>query len=218
MKEQDNKTPFNNSDNIDDPIKNFENDDSPFSDIITRTGSDIAAIEKEINDARREAGEEFIYDLQGLADTLLGRFHAVQDQIENLNQDIRGYRDDALQKMLTPLIMDIIHAVDHIRQITGEYKKSDSTKFNVVKLLKDLETVPDTFDNLLYRHGITTFSSAKDELDNQTQSVRKTIDTENPKLDKKRAESLQPGYEWNNHILRPEIIAAYLHRNPNTKK
>jgi molecular chaperone GrpE len=40
----------------------------------------------------------------------------------------------------------------------------------------------------------------------------KRIETSDPVEDRKVAESLKPGYEWDGKVIRPEIVAVFLYK------
>ncbi len=133
--------------------------------------------------------------------------------IDNLHKELQEYKNDIQKKFLQSIVMDIIQIIDNIRRLTSHYHQ-ESTDNDPDKLLKLLEDIPTDLEDLFYMQGISPFTCETDTFDGTRQRVLKKIETSDKSKDKQVAESLRPGYEWDDKIIRPEMVAAYVYKAP----
>lgn len=141
------------------------------------------------------------------------KYDAHKDKvIDNLHQELQAYKDDLLKKYLKSFVMDIIYVIDNIRRLTNHYNSLPLSERDPVKLLSLMESIPSDLEDIFTRQGIRTFTCDNNIFDPKRQRVLKKTETNEPSRDKTVAESLRPGYEWDDQVIRPEMVAVYVHQ------
>lgn len=143
------------------------------------------------------------------------KYDAHKDKmIDKLHKELQEYKGDILKKYLKSMIMDLIQTIDTFRKLVAHYDIPNAAENDPVKLLEILKAIPSDLDDLFYRQGINTFICDEDTFDATRQKVLKTVETSDPLKDKTIAESLRPGYEWEDQVIRPEMVAVYIYSDP----
>jgi molecular chaperone GrpE len=141
------------------------------------------------------------------------KYDAHKDKvIDNLHHDLQAYKDDLLKKYLKSFVMDIIYIIDNIRRLTGHYNSLPLSERDPVKLLSLMESIPSDLEDIFTRQGIRTFTCDNNIFDPKRQRVLKKTETNELSKDKTVAESLRPGYEWDDQVIRPEMVAVYVYQ------
>ncbi len=130
--------------------------------------------------------------------------------IDDLHHALQEYRQGILKKYLQRIFIDIIKIVDDIKKFTAYYQ--DQPEHNAIsrKLLQYLESIASDLEDLFSWEGVVPFTCEGDQLDPARQRVVSRIETEDPEKDKKIADRLRPGYEWDGRVIRPEMVAIYV--------
>ena len=157
--------------------------------------------------------------LDGLQDSmnqLAGEFQAKlkydahkEHIIDTLHQELQEYKNDIVKKHLMSVLMDVIKVSDDIRKWMRHYRSPDSDVRDPVKIFKFLETIPSDLEDIFYWQGVKSFICPGDGFDPTRQRAVKKVATTDPEKDKKVAESLRYGYEWEGKVIRPEMVAVY---------
>jgi molecular chaperone GrpE (heat shock protein) len=157
--------------------------------------------------------------LDGLQDSmnqLAGEFQAKlkydahkERIIDSLHQELQEYKNDIVKKHLMSVLMDVIKVIDDIRKWMRHYRSLDSETRDPVKIFKFLETIPSDLEDIFYWQGVKSFICPGDGFDPTRQRAAKKVATTDPAKDKKVAESLRYGYEWEGKVIRPEMVAVY---------
>lgn len=134
--------------------------------------------------------------------------------IDNLHKELQEYKSDIQKKLLQSMIMDIIQIMDNIRKLTSHYASVDPSENDPEKILKILESIPSDLEDIFLWQGIKPFSCNSDTFDPSRQRVLKKLETHDLSKDKTVAESVRPGYEWDDKVIRPEMVAAYIYKKP----
>ncbi len=135
--------------------------------------------------------------------------------IDNLHHELQEYKNNLIQKLLRPVIMDVILAIDDVHKLLKHYnkqKEEEPEKLDPLKLLGLLNTIPEDLSDLLYRQGVEPFSGQETLFNPARQKAAKTIPVSEPEKDKQIAQSVRTGYEWEGKILRPELVDVYVYR------
>lgn len=132
--------------------------------------------------------------------------------IDDLHQELQVYKNDIIQKHLSNVMMDIIQFMDNTRKLARYYRELDPSERDPEKLLSILEEVPSDLEALTGRQGLVPFTCEGDQFDPARQRVLTRVTTSDKSRDKTVAESLQPGYEWDNRLIRPEIVSVYVYK------
>ncbi len=138
--------------------------------------------------------------------------------IDNLHRELQAYKNDLIKKHVQSMVMDIIKVIDDIRKLSDHYLSMPPEDLEPEKLLELLHRVPDDLEDLFYYQGVKPFACKGAEFDPTRQRVLKRVETDDPALDKTVAESLRPGYEWDEKVIRPEFVAVYLYKEPSAEE
>src|SRR6056297_2149524 len=136
--------------------------------------------------------------------------------IDDLHQSLQDYRDGLLKKYLQRIFTDVIKIVDDARKLAGYYWNQPFCEENNKKLLQYLEEMAQELEDMFAWEGVETFNTEGEALDPTRQRVINKIETDDPEKNKKIAERLRPGYEWDGKIIRPEIVSIYIYNQENT--
>jgi len=136
--------------------------------------------------------------------------------IDDLHQSLQDYRDGLLKKYLQRIFTDVIKIVDDARKLAGYYWNQPFCEENNKKLLQYLEEMAQELEEMFAWEGVETFNTEGEALDPTRQRVINKIETDDPEKNKKIAERLRPGYEWDGKIIRPEIVSIYIYNQENT--
>ncbi len=141
--------------------------------------------------------------------------------IDDLHQSLQEYRDGLLKKYLQRIFTDVIKIVDDVRKLAGYYREQPFSEENSTKLLQYLEEMAQELEDMFSWEGVEAFNTEGDVLDPTRQRVINKIETDDPLKDRKIAERLRPGYEWDGKVIRPEIVSIYIcnhEPSPNNKE
>ncbi|MFW5908594.1 MAG: nucleotide exchange factor GrpE [Desulfosalsimonas sp.] len=132
--------------------------------------------------------------------------------IDGLHQELQQYREGLIKKYFHSMVTDAIKIIDDIRKFKTHYEEQPPTKETLPSLLEFLEDIAEDIEDLFSWQGVRPFTCDTEIYDNTRQRVIKKLETDNPQMDKKVAESLRPGYEWEGKMLRPEMVAVYVYK------
>jgi molecular chaperone GrpE (heat shock protein) len=132
--------------------------------------------------------------------------------IDSLHQELQSYKTDLIKKHVQSMVVDVIKIIDDIRKISEHYQSTKPEDLEPVKLLQILERIPGDLEDIFFYQGVKPFTCSGNDFDATRQRVLKRVITSDASLENKVAESLKPGYEWGDKVIRPEIVAVYLYQ------
>lgn len=132
--------------------------------------------------------------------------------IDSLHKELQAYKTDLIRKHVQSLITDVIKIIDDIRKLSEHYESLSPEDLESGKLLDLLKRIPDDLEDIFFYQGVKPFTCDGIEFDPSRQRILKRIETDDASLENKVAESIRPGYEWDDHLIRPEIVALYSYR------
>jgi molecular chaperone GrpE (heat shock protein) len=132
--------------------------------------------------------------------------------IDSLHQELQSYKTDLIKKHVQSMVVDVIKIIDDIRKLSEHYQSMKPEDLEPAKLLHLLERLPGDLEDIFFYQGVKPFTCSGNEFDAARQRVLKRVITSDASLDNKVAESLKPGYEWGDKVIRPEIVAVYLYQ------
>ncbi len=148
--------------------------------------------------------------------------------IDQLHQELQEYKNDQAKTMLRPMIMDIIQTIDDIARLVTSHKEKAPGELDPLKLVKQMEGLVLDLTDILFRQGVEPFQCPQPEFNPKRQKIIKTEPCQAQTSDKTVAQRIQPGYEWENRVLRQEKVNVYVFKpasddtekemNSNTKK
>ncbi len=134
--------------------------------------------------------------------------------IDSLHQELQEYKKDIFKKQFRAMILDLVNVVDDLRRLANHYKQKPPGEEDFSKLLQLFETIPEDLEDIFKNHGINPFTCSGDAFDPKRQKVLKKIETQDKASDKTIAKSLRPGYEWDDWVIRPEMVEACVYKEP----
>jgi len=141
------------------------------------------------------------------------KYDAHKDKmIDKLHKELQEYKGDILKRYFNSMILDLIQTSDSIRKLAEHYNSLDPSEHDPKKLIGILESIPSDMDDFFYRQGVNTYTCDGEKFDATRQKILKTYETSNKSKDKTVAESLRPGYEWEDKVIRPEMVAVYVYK------
>lgn len=138
--------------------------------------------------------------------------------IDELHRELQDYKDGMIKKHLKSMIMDLIKIIDNIRRLTEHYKAQNPSNADPKKLIRLLENIPSDLEDLCHLQGVEPYTCKGKNFDATRQRVLKKIETKDIVKDKTIAMSLRPGYEWDEKIIRPELVAVYVYSEGSVEK
>ena len=129
--------------------------------------------------------------------------------IDSLHGELQEHKDGLLKKHIQSMVMDIVKVIDDVRKIVRHYREKDLSESDLPKILDILEDLPSDLEDAFSFQGIRPYTCEGDTFNPARQRVLQKIDTEDESLDKKVAKRLLPGYEWDDNILRLEMVGVY---------
>ncbi len=193
------------------PSNGMEGDEGRMTSVFGKEEESVEPHEEDVGDR--------LYEISAKLDALQTQFltklenDAFKDKlIDTLHRELQAYKNDLVKKHVQSIVMDVIKIIDDIRKLSEHYHSMKPEELEPAKLLQLLERIPGDLEDLFSYQGVKPFTCYGSEFDPSRQRVLKRIDTSDPLEDRKVAESLKPGYEWDGKIIRPEIVSVYLYR------
>jgi molecular chaperone GrpE (heat shock protein) len=234
-------TPGNSDD--EDEIGVFpENEDAPAALNSERDGLDTAeddsgddeiASQSQISEemSKMEDAPEILesasIDLQHHLDAIQAQMVQLQDEfsgkikydehkdeiIDKLHQELQEYKQDIVKKHILSIVLDVVKVADDIRKWITYFKSLDVSQRDPVKLFRYLEAIPSDLEDIFYWQGVRPYTNKKGAFDPAKQRAMKKINTDDISKDKTVAKSLRPGYEWEDKVIRQEMVAVYVYKD-----
>lgn len=135
-----------------------------------------------------------------------------QKIIDNLHAELMEYKNDLVGNIILPLERDIMLLIDSCARSLKSFAEQPAGEENQKKLLNFLAGVKTDLADILYRQGIDPFEEPGDNINVSRQNIIKTQITQDPKLDKKLAYRIAPGWQKDLKVIRPEYICAYVYK------
>ncbi len=177
------------------------------------TGSNIPPIQEDTGEAVSLQIEVIQHKIDLLNQEIITRLDREADKdkiIDSLHKELQGYKSDSANKQFLSLVIDIVKIIDDIRKLSNHHRSNNPEESDPVKVLELLESIPADLEDIFSYQGITPYTCDGTVFDPVRQKVLKKIETDDNSLDKTVAESLRPGYEWENKIIRSEIVNVYV--------
>lgn len=182
----------------------IENEDSPVDTLIVQpeTASlqqELAMLHNQLDDIKAEFVGKLKYD--GHKDKIIDKLH----------QELQEYKQDIVKKHILSIVLDVVKVADDIRKWLTYFRSLDVSQRDPVKLFRYLEAIPSDLEDIFYWQGVKPYTSTDGEFNPAKQRAIKKIPTDDITKDKTVAKSLRPGYEWEDKIIRQEMVAVYVY-------
>ena len=126
-----------------------------------------------------------------------------QQQLDTMHQELESYRRGLHLQLLRPIFTDLIAFYADLDKVI-QRRKSESAQ------TEDLARYQEQIEEILRRNGVERYDTTDDTLDPKRQRVIDTVPTADPAQDKRIAERLKPGFEYEGRIVfQPEQVKTY---------
>jgi molecular chaperone GrpE len=141
-------------------------------------------------------------------DTKVKYDESKERQIDSLHRELQEYREGLHFKILRPLFIDLIAVYDDFGKLIEDMsnKEADQAPAQTVENLKSFQ---ETIADILHRNGVEAYNVEGDTHVPSRQRVLQVINTIDPARDKQVARRIRKGFEYDNRVIRPELIATY---------
>lgn len=175
----------------------------------------IQNIGNELNELKAQDGKsqelilKSIKELNSSFDAKIKYDESQQGIIDRLHKDLQGYKEDLVFKILRPMVMDIISLYDDMGKFHKIFLEKPEKEQSMEKLLKRFMSDREMLEDILYKHGVDSFSSNDDFFDPKQHRSLKTDVTNDPEKDKTISKRVKKGFRYEERIIRPEIVCTY---------
>jgi len=125
--------------------------------------------------------------------------------VDRLHAELQEYKQDLLLKVQRPIFVDLIQLHDDVGKMAEAQADDDGAK--AVRGM--LESIQTAVEDILYRQGVEPFRNEGEAFDPRRQRAITTAPTDDPALAKTIAQSLRPGFQAGDKVIRPEIVTVY---------
>jgi molecular chaperone GrpE len=128
--------------------------------------------------------------------------------INLLHQELQDYRNDLNFQHLRPLMLELMSLYDDMSLIAnkdrteGQSIEIVSTSSPIIGFMQDIE-------DMLNRHGFEIYQTDSSVFDRTLQNAQKTVNTDNPNLDRHIVNRGRKGLRYGERIMRPEAVTVY---------
>ncbi len=162
--------------------------------------SALMARMQQLIDEMRLLREEF--------DTRLKYDASKERQIDSLHSELQAYRAGLHFKILRPVILDLISMHDDLSRLLESMPREDGM-IPLAQVLKNLESFQTSLEEILRRNGVEAYSVEGDAFVSGRQRALQALETPEPALDKQIARRVSKGFEYEEKVLRPELVVTY---------
>ncbi|HEY8324221.1 MAG TPA: nucleotide exchange factor GrpE [Ktedonobacterales bacterium] len=156
--------------------------------------TDIATLRSELVGLRRDFQSKLMYD------------EGKQRQLDTLHQELESYRRGFHFQTLRPVLTDLITLYGDVEKVSAHLAQQEQA----ADAARELAHVRDQIEEILRRNGVERFTVSGAEFDARRQRVVAFVETNDPAQDKRIAEHLRPGFEYEGRIITQlEQVSAY---------
>jgi molecular chaperone GrpE len=204
----------------------YEQDNSQLSrppDIIEEEGSPTTSGVEEPQHGTAPASEASETDLMAAMQHLIGTMEQLRQefdtkllydaskerQIDSLHNELQAYRAGLHFKILRPVILDLISMHDDLSRMIEGIPHTEDGMVPAARVLKNLASFQVTIEESLQRNGVEPYSLESDTFVSGKQRVLQAVETTDSSLDKQIERRVRKGFEYEEKILRPELVTTY---------
>lgn len=154
--------------------------------------------------------------LDELKDEFAGKlkYDAHKDKIiDKLHQELQEFKQDIVKKHILSIVLDVVKVADDIRKWLAYFRSLDVSQRDPVKLFRYLEAIPSDLEDIFYWQGVKPYINREGPFNPSKQRAIKKVPTDDLSKDKTVAKSIRPGYEWENKVIRQEMVSVYVYED-----
>ena len=134
--------------------------------------------------------------------------------IDALHKELQSYREGMHFKILQPIFLDLIQVYDDLCAITEPVAPADTMSDTEAGLCRNLESFRYSIEDMLERYGVTIYEQSEETLVPRRQRPVKVVNTDLPEYNGRIVERIRKGFEFEDKVLRPEIVAVFKYVKP----
>ena len=128
--------------------------------------------------------------------------------MDQMHSELQKYKDDMYSQLIRPILLDIIDVRESIRHLADVFRAKPEDERYIP--LNDFSLYTYDMGDILEKNNVTIFDSkCGDDFTPTKHKVIGTIETSDKGLDRKIADSLSSGYEYNGRFIVSEKVAVY---------
>lgn len=129
--------------------------------------------------------------------------------INSMSDELRTYKDGMYEKILKPVLVDVIEIVNDLHRMIRTYSNKNEETVDRNKFVSILSIYESDLEEILEKYDVNIVMVEGNEFDARKQKVVKVIDTEDEGLHRMIAERLLKGFELNGKMIAPEKVNVY---------
>lgn len=129
--------------------------------------------------------------------------------IESQSDELQNLREGMYEKILKPLLCDVIDIADDIHRMLRAYASKSDETISKEKFISVLEIYESDIEDILEKYGMNVYICPKEVFDPQKQKIVKIVQTDDEEKNKYIAERITKGFELDGKIIRPEKVNVY---------
>jgi molecular chaperone GrpE (heat shock protein) len=128
--------------------------------------------------------------------------------IDRLHQENQTLRQGELQQSLLPILRDSIRLYDDLKQTAQNYAERENLM--PANVARDFHCFADTVCDILYRHGVESYSAAEgDAFNSKEHRVVSVVQTHLREKDRTIARTVREGFRGNSTVVRLSEAEVY---------
>lgn len=132
--------------------------------------------------------------------------------VDRLHAELQEYKQGLIFGILRPVFIELIQLHDDIGKLAAGSTTGTDTPPEVQRLLGLILGYQQAIEDILYRHGVETYTHDADTFDPRRQRAFSTVTTDDASLNKTVATRVRPGFQSGDKVVRPEVVTVYAHK------
>lgn len=144
---------------------------------------------------------------------------ARDNTIERLHTELQQYKSGLLEKLVTPLVMEMITLHDNLgKTIQYERERSEQAESGSDNPVAEAHRSTQLqIEDILERQGITPFKEESQYFDGKRQRAITVTPAESESDSQVVYERVRVGFDWDGKVVRPELVNVYGRYSGDTK-
>lgn len=134
-----------------------------------------------------------------------------ENLLDQLHQELQGYRNQLVKKQMQPILLDLIHLLDDLQRTIARFETIPAEELEAESLLRTLSMFPQDLLDILYRQGVDPYVCQESAFDPHRQHPVRIVAADD-EAERRVAASLRPGYVWDGEVLRKEYVEIYAYQ------
>ncbi len=129
--------------------------------------------------------------------------------IESQGDELQKLREGLYEKILKPLLCDVIDIADDIHRMLRAYVNKSAETVPIEKFMSVLEIYESDIEDILGKYGVDVYSCPEELFNPQKQKIVKIVQTNDADKNRCIAERITKGFALDGKMIRPEKVNVY---------